>query len=210
MRVHCTALPASHEHAGRREGHTPQRLRREGPPVNSRPLAPARVVVMGVSGCGKTTVGEALAAALGWHCLEGDRLHPRENVARMAAGVPLTDEDRHGWLQAIGAELAQAAAQQQGVIATCSALKRRYRDLLRAADPGLRIIHLHGPRELLAERLAARKGHYMPASLLQSQLEALEPPGADEAALTLPVGDAPAQLVQVALQWLSAHPGATQ
>ena len=164
---------------------------------------------MGVSGCGKSTVGEALAASLGWRYLEGDCLHPPENVARMAAGVPLTDEDRQGWLQAIGTELAQAAAQGQGLIATCSALKRRYRDLLRACEPALRFVHLHGSHEVLAERLAARKGHYMPASLLQSQLGALEPPGADEAALTLPVGDAPVQIVEGVVQWLHAQ-GATR
>ncbi len=161
-----------------------------------------RVVLMGVSGCGKSTVGETLAAALGWRYLEGDQLHPPANVARMASGFPLTDEDREGWLERIGIELTQAAALRLGMVAACSALKRSYRDLLRAAEPGLRFVHLHGPRELLAERLAARTGHYMPASLLQSQLATLEPPGEDEGALALPIGPPPAALAQAAVAWL--------
>lgn len=138
------------------------------------------VVVMGVSGSGKTTVGRALADRLGWEYLEGDALHPPANVERMSAGVALTDDDRHDWLAAIADRLAAASTSGQGLVAACSALKRGYRDRLRAAAPGLHLVHLHGSRELLERRLGARTGHYMPASLLQSQLDTLEPPGGDE------------------------------
>lgn len=168
------------------------------------PVPPTRVVVMGVSGCGKTTVGRALATSAGWRYVEGDELHPPENVARMAAGTPLTDADRQGWLEKIAAVLGEAAARGEGLVVTCSALKRRYRDLLRGPAPGLRFVFLHGPQPLLAERMAARQGHYMPASLLQSQLATLEPPASDEAALGLPIGPAPEALAAVAEVWLRA------
>jgi carbohydrate kinase (thermoresistant glucokinase family) len=141
-----------------------------------------RIVVMGVSGCGKTTIGRALASVLALRYVEGDELHPPANVERMAAGVPLTDEDRRSWLDAVAAELAAASA---GVVVSCSALKRSYRDRLRRAAPDLRLVWLHGSAELLAARLAARQGHYMPASLLPSQLETLEPPLADEGAIAV-------------------------
>lgn len=167
-------------------------------------LPAARVVVMGVSGCGKTSVGRALAASTGWGYVEGDELHPPQNVARMAAGTPLTDADRQGWLEKIAAAVAAAAARGEGLVVTCSALKRRYRDLLRAGTSDLRFVFLHGPRELLAERMAARPGHYMPPSLLASQLEALEPPQPDEVALGLPMGPPPAALAAVAEAWLRA------
>lgn len=156
---------------------------------------------MGVCGCGKTTVGRALAGALGLHYIEGDELHPPANVARMAAGIALTDTDRHGWLQAVAGQLACASG---GVVVGCSALKRSYRDLLRTASPSVRFVHLHGTRELLTARLAARKGHYMPASLLPSQLDTLQPPAADEPALTLDIDAAPEQLAAQALAWLQA------
>jgi carbohydrate kinase (thermoresistant glucokinase family) len=157
---------------------------------------------MGVSGCGKSTVGRALAELTGWRYVEGDELHPPENVALMAAGTPLTDANRQGWLEKIGTLLAAAAQRGEGLIVTCSALKRRYRDLLRMGAPDLRIVFLHGPQALLAERMAARQGHYMPASLLRSQLESLEPPQADEGALGLPIGPAPRELAAVAEAWL--------
>jgi gluconokinase len=156
------------------------------------PLA-LRIVVMGVSGSGKSTVGPGLAQALGLPFVEGDSLHPARNVALMAAGTPLTDADRQGWLQAVASTLAQAAG--TGVVVSCSALKRSYRDLLRASAPGLRIVYLRGEPALLARRLQARQHHYMPPSLLQSQLDTLEPPGPDEAVYTADVADAPAQLV---------------
>ncbi|MBA3592240.1 MAG: gluconokinase [Polaromonas sp.] len=135
---------------------------------------------MGVSGCGKSTVGAQLAQALKLPFLEGDVLHPERNVARMAAGVPLSDEDREGWLQALAERLRQAHAANRGLVLSCSALKRAYRDILRSGAPGLRFIYLHGEHALLAARMAARTGHYMPLSLLDSQLATLEPPGVDE------------------------------
>jgi carbohydrate kinase (thermoresistant glucokinase family) len=166
-------------------------------------MATARVIVMGVSGCGKSTVGRALAEALGWRYLEGDELHPPENVALMAAGTPLTDGDRKGWLQRIGAELAASAARDEGLVVTCSALKRHYRDGLRAAAPSLRFVYLHGTREMLAARMQARQGHYMPASLLDSQLATLEPPQPDEGALALSIETTPAQQALAAQRWLA-------
>ena len=161
-----------------------------------------RVVVMGVSGCGKSTVGRLLADALRVHYVEGDELHPAENVARMAAGTPLTDADRHGWLQAVAGQLANATSHARGVVVSCSALKRSYRDLLRQAAPDLHFVHLHGSSELLRQRMAERRGHYMPPSLLQSQLDTLEPPADDERALTLDITHPPQQLAAEAERWL--------
>ncbi len=160
----------------------------------------SRIVVMGVSGCGKSTVGAALAQALGLRFVEGDSLHPPRNVALMAAGTPLTDEDRREWLEAVARVLADAA--HDGVVVSCSALKRSYRDLLRASAPDLTLVHLRGEPALLAERMAARKGHYMPASLLQSQLQTLEPPGADETVYTADVAEPPQRLVSQLFQRL--------
>jgi carbohydrate kinase (thermoresistant glucokinase family) len=162
-----------------------------------------RIVVMGVSGCGKTTVGRALAARLGLPYIEGDELHPPFNVARMAAGFPLTDADREGWLHAVARRLADAPG---GAVVSCSALKRRYRDLLRRAAPDLRLVHLHGTPELLAARLAERQGHYMPASLLPSQFEALEPPGPDEHALSLDASASPEPILDQIRRWLETTP----
>ncbi len=160
------------------------------------------VVVMGVCGCGKSTVAAGLARALGIEFLEGDTLHPAANVARMAAGQPLRDEDRQGWLLAIAQRLAAARAQACGLVVSCSALKRSYRDVLRSAAPGLRFIHLHGERAVLEQRLAARSGHYMPATLLQSQLDALQVPQPDEQAMELNIDQEPAALVRLALSQL--------
>ena len=138
------------------------------------------VVVMGVSGSGKSTVAAGIAEALGLHFIDGDGLHPAENVARMRAGMPLRDEDRWPWLDRIGACLADRAQWPDGVAIACSALKRAYRDRIRAAAPGVRFVFLEGPAELIRARMAGRVGHYMPATLLESQLQTLEPPGADE------------------------------
>ena len=153
---------------------------------------------MGVSGCGKSTVGRALADALGVEFVEGDELHPPENVARMAAGMALTDAHRQGWLQTISHRLHDARTAGRGLVVSCSALKRIYRDLLRSGASDLRFVHLHGTADLLARRLASRRDHYMPASLLQSQLETLEAPGPDEAALTVDIAP-PAQYIVAAL-----------
>jgi|SRR5450830_121715 len=141
-----------------------------------------RWVVMGVCGCGKSTVGAALAQALGVAFVEGDAFHPPANVAKMSAGLPLDDADRAGWLDALAGQIRAARERDAGLVLSCSALKRRYRDLLRQSDPALRFVHLHGTRELLAARLAQRSGHYMPPALLDSQLRDLEALERDEAA----------------------------
>lgn len=145
------------------------------------------VIVMGVSGSGKSTVGRELAGRLAADFLEGDDLHPAQNVARMASGVALTDEDRQGWLETLAARLAMAEVHGRGLVISCSALKRSYRDILRKGAPNLLLVHLGGSYDLLAARMARRAGHYMPSSLLDSQFATLEPPGADENALTLDV-----------------------
>jgi gluconokinase len=150
---------------------------------------------MGVSGCGKSTVGAALAEFLAVPFIEGDEFHPADNVAKMSAGKPLDDNDRSGWLQALAAEIAQARERGTGLVVSCSALKRRYRDLLRQADPALRFVHLQGPAMLIAERMAKRADHYMPTSLLESQLRDLEPLQDDEAGLRLDISLPPRDLV---------------
>ncbi|MEE1929225.1 gluconokinase [Streptomyces sp. TRM 70351] len=139
----------------------------------------ALVVVMGVSGSGKTTVGTLLAERLAVPYADADEFHPPENVAKMAAGTPLDDADREPWLDAIGAWLAGRAEHAGGVV-TCSALKRGYRDRLRAAAPGAFFVHLDGSPELIADRLSGRRGHFMPSSLLRSQFDTLEPLAGDE------------------------------
>ncbi|HWW69467.1 MAG TPA: gluconokinase [Duganella sp.] len=154
-----------------------------------------RWVVMGVSGCGKSTVGQALATARGVAFVEGDAFHPPANVAKMSAGLALNDDDRTDWLLALQAEVAEARQAGVGLVLSCSSLKRRYRDLLRAADPALRFAHLSGARELIADRMQARVGHYMPPSLLDSQFKDLQPLQADEAGITLAITAPPAQLV---------------
>ena len=141
---------------------------------------PCALVVMGVSGSGKSTIADALAARLGWRYEDGDKFHPASNVAKMAAGHPLTDEDRWPWLQAIADEIDRTCnADEQAVIA-CSALKRAYREILVHGRRDVRIVFLKGTQQLIAGRLAARKGHFMPAGLLTSQFKTLEPPAASE------------------------------
>jgi gluconokinase len=161
--------------------------------------APA-VVVMGVSGCGKTAVGSRLAQRLGARFIDADDLHPPANVEKMRAGIALDDADRAPWLALLNARLREAAAAGEPVVLACSALKQRYRDRLGAGVPALRFVHLAGSRELIAARLAARKHRYMPASLLDSQFAALEPPaGAVVVDVTLPVEEA----VEVAVRALA-------
>jgi gluconokinase len=135
------------------------------------------VVVMGVAGCGKSEIGERIAKALRLPLIEGDSFHPAANIAKMRSGTPLTDEDRAGWLDALGREL---ASRPQGAVLTCSALKRAYRDRLRAATPRLRFVHLSLPQEEAQKRVAARPGHFMPPSLVASQFAALEDPAGEE------------------------------
>ena len=161
------------------------------------------LVVMGVSGCGKSTVGAQLAAALRLDFLEGDALHSERNIARMASGIALTDEDRREWLELLSWHLGQALHKQRGLVVSCSALKRAYRDILRRGAPGLLLLHLTGDEALLAKRTTQRPGHYMPASLLGSQLKALEPPGTDENALTFNVARPPQAIVRAALAALA-------
>ena len=138
------------------------------------------LIVMGVTGAGKSTIAEALNAHLNWPFQEGDDLHPAANIAKMHAGTPLTDADRAPWLAAVKAWIdARVSAGEPGLI-TCSALKRAYRDFLIAARPGVRPLYLHAPRALLEAHLEHRHGHFMPPALLESQLETLEPPQSDE------------------------------
>lgn len=153
------------------------------------------LVFMGVSGCGKSTVAALHAGATGATLIEADDFHPPANVEKMRSGTPLTDADRAGWLSAMAGRIAEGRARGEAMVITCSALKRAYRDRLRAADPDLIFIHLTGSRELLAARIGARKGHFMPPGLLDSQLAALEPPVApDERCLTLDVASSPEAL----------------
>jgi carbohydrate kinase (thermoresistant glucokinase family) len=159
-----------------------------------------RWVIMGVSGCGKSSIGLQLATALQVPFLEGDSYHSYANVAKMTAGVPLTDADRADWLQALHQEIRDARLKGSGLVLSCSSLKRRYRDLLRSADPELRFAHLAGPRELIAARMAARKDHYMPTALLDSQLATLEPLQDDEAGIVLDIALPPEELVRQILQ----------
>lgn len=158
------------------------------PSRHASPVIPA-LVVMGVSGCGKSTVAARAAGELGWAFLEGDTLHPEANVERMRQGQPLDDAARAPWLRAIAAWIASQRAAGQGSVIACSALRRSYRDVLRDGNAALRFAWLHVTEAVLRERLQARRGHFMPASLLHSQLRTLEPPGADEAALRLEAAD---------------------
>ena len=157
------------------------------------------LVIMGVSGSGKSTIGRGLADQLGWPFEEGDALHPAVNVAKMAAGHPLDDADRAPWLAAVGTWIdAQLAAGKPGIVA-CSALKRRYRDALRR--PEVVFVYLRGPKDLIAHRLEERQGHFMPPALLNSQLEALEPPEPDERSITVDTGGSVAgQVAEIVAQ----------
>jgi len=156
-----------------------------------------RYVVMGVAGSGKSLIGAAFARALGVDFIDGDEYHSAENVARMAAGVPLTDDDRAPWLRSLASRIRDAKDAGSGLVIACSALKRCYRDILRA-DAGaanLRFIYLRGPGALIAERLASRRGHFMPPTLLDSQLAALEEPTPDEHAWVCDIRDSPDDIV---------------
>jgi gluconokinase len=155
------------------------------------------VVIMGVTGAGKSTVGTLIAERLGLPFNDADDFHPPANIAKMSSGQPLTDEDRWPWLDAIGAHL--AAHRGGGAVVTCSALKRVYRDRLRAAAPALRFVHLRGDMALVAARQAARQGHFMPASLVASQFATLEEPGPEERVIALDVAATPEALADAAI-----------
>ena len=150
--------------------------------MHSAPSIPATtsIVVMGVSGSGKTSAARELTRQLGWEYIEGDDLHPEANVAKMAAGSPLDDEDRWPWLRRIAEVIGEHEAAGTSLVLTCSALKRSYRDLLRDGHPSVWFAHMQVSQQVLADRLAQRKGHYMPPSLLDSQLATLEPLAEDE------------------------------
>ncbi|WP_306396442.1 gluconokinase [Telluria beijingensis] len=158
-------------------------------------------VVMGVSGCGKSKIGSMLADALGIPFIEGDAFHSETNVAKMSAGTALTDDDRRDWLLSLRDKL---AAREGGAVLSCSSLKRAYRDLLRGAGGDVRFVHLAGERSLLEQRVSNRPGHYMPPSLLDSQLCTLEPLQPDEAGITLDIRDTPERLVAQILATIPA------
>lgn len=150
---------------------------------------------MGVSGSGKTAVGSRLAAALGVEFVEGDAYHPATNIQKMSDGIPLTDEDRQGWLRAIGQRVRSANDAGDGVVVSCSALKRAYRDLLRREAGAVQFVFLRGTRELIEPRLRQRKGHFMPTSLLESQLATLQEPSAEEDVWVVDINDSPDKIV---------------
>jgi gluconokinase len=164
--------------------------------AGTRPLpTPLILVVMGVSGSGKTTVASMLAGRLGWEFAEGDDFHPAANIAKMHRGIALDDADRMPWLRAIAAQIDRWRESGRNGIVTCSALKRRYRAIIIGDRPEVRLVYLRGDRDTIARRLVARHGHFMPASLLDSQFQALEEPGPDERPITVPVNVPTATLV---------------
>ncbi|MBY5353798.1 gluconokinase [Rhizobium leguminosarum] len=165
---------------------------------------PHAIVVMGVSGCGKSSVGEKLAEALHLQFMEGDALHPAANVEKMSKGIPLTDDDRMPWLDRIGEEMKASLEKSEGIIVSCSALKRVYRDRLRAAAGGnLFFVYLEGSRALLMKRMGERKGHFMPVSLLDSQLATLEVPTGEPGVVTVDIDDTVGGIAATALDCLA-------
>ncbi|NKM54623.1 AAA family ATPase [Rhizobium anhuiense] len=166
---------------------------------------PHAIIVMGVSGCGKSSVGEKLAEALHLAFVEGDALHPAANVEKMSKGIPLTDEDRMPWLDLIGEDMQASLDKSEGIIVSCSALKRVYRDRLRAAVGGnLFFVYLEGSKALLTKRMGERKGHFMPVSLLESQLATLEVPTGEPGVVTVDIDDTVDGIAATALKGLAA------
>lgn len=161
---------------------------------------PIVLVVMGVCGTGKSTVGGMLAGRLGWDLEEGDDLHPEANVAKMESGQPLTDEDRWPWLEKVSAWIQLHTGSATPGIVTCSALRRAYRDRLRG--PGVAFVHLHGPREVIARRMAIRQDHFMPSTLLDSQLATLEPLEPDEVGIVVELGQTTKEEVKAVMRQL--------
>ncbi|BCH65042.1 gluconokinase [Agrobacterium vitis] len=172
--------------------------------ANTVPTRPWAIIVMGVSGCGKSSIGEGLAKKLDVPFLEGDSLHPAANVEKMAKGTPLNDEDRWPWLQAIGDKMAAALREGQTIIVSCSSLKKSYRDLLREATGNLTaFIYLEGSKELLTRRMGERTGHFMPVSLLESQLATLESPKDEPCVVTVDIDRSIDAIVEAAAAGLS-------
>ncbi|TCM80681.1 gluconokinase [Rhizobium sp. BK068] len=166
---------------------------------------PCAIIVMGVSGCGKSSIGLKISDALGMQFVEGDQLHPASNVEKMSKGIPLTDDDRMPWLDLIGETMKASLDREQGVIVSCSALKRTYRDRLRKAVNGkLLFVYLSGSKELLAKRMGERKGHFMPMSLLESQLATLEVPTGEPGVVTVDIDDTIEGIAEAALRDLKS------
>jgi gluconokinase len=159
-------------------------------------LLPSAILVMGVAGSGKTTAGERLALELGWPFRDADSFHPAVNVAKMSAGTPLTDDDRWPWLAAIAAWIDEGRSLRQPRVVSCSALKRSYRRILLDGRPDVRLVYLKGDIELISARMGRRTGHFMPPSLLTSQFDALEPPGADEWPIIVPIEQSPRRIIE--------------
>ncbi|SED91308.1 gluconate kinase, SKI family [Arthrobacter alpinus] len=177
---------------------TPNATPESAAPHSESPKSPAtRVVVMGVSGAGKSTIGTLVADAMNFPFVDADSLHPLENIRKMAAGTPLNDEDRWPWLDLVGHEL--ATTRGKGIVVACSALKRRYRDAIRAQAPDTIFLHLEGSLEVLSSRLEGRSGHFMPPNLLASQLDALEPMEADEAAVVIDIAASMNEILDAAV-----------
>lgn len=158
------------------------------------PKAPCAMIMMGVSGSGKSTIADKLAARIGWRSVDGDKFHPASNIAKMSAGHPLTDEDRRPWLEAIAAEIDRDCKAGENAVIACSALKRSYRDILVHGRDDVRIIYLDGSKQLIGQRLAKRKGHFMPPGLLDSQFATLEPPSPEERPIIVSI-DAPIDVI---------------
>lgn len=163
---------------------------------------PTHVVVMGVAGSGKTTVGTLLAERLGWVYAEGDAFHPQANVDKMAAGIPLDDGDRGPWLHALRDWMSEQGAAGHDTVLACSALRRAYRDVLRQAAGRVRFVHLSADPHLVNERLTERSGHFMPSELLASQYETLEPLADDEDGITVDAGGSPERIVQAVVDFV--------
>jgi len=170
-------------------------------------VKPTIVVIMGISGSGKTTVAKQLAAALGCRFEEGDDLHPPANVEKMNSGTPLTDADRWPWLRAIAEKIDGWRARGESAVLTCSALKRSYRDIIIGDRPDVALVYLKGSHHLIHRRMEGRQGHFMPATLLDSQLAILEEPGADEHPITIDVAHTPAEIVAEIMHRLRQRQG---
>lgn len=168
-------------------------------------MSSKHIVVMGVSGSGKTTVAEGVALELGFAFAEADEYHPEANVAKMAAGHPLTDDDRWPWLDALAEWIREREAAGESTVMACSALRRVYRDVLRRGGENVEFVHVDGPAQVIRDRMNHRAGHFMPASLLDSQIATLEPLQPDEAGVVLDVAKTKDELISEAVEWVRSH-----